>query len=166
MPLSGGPADKIGNRYENMWAVLQMARVMAEKAESIRLEPPGEEGIGAEFWVQTREGREYHQAKLQAPGRGNWTVARLDAEGVLKGFRTHLEASDDASCVFVSTHSAHPLDELADRARGAMCPSQGPVEPATMGSEATAQVSHRHVTSTGSANAASEQAEQHRAGLC
>jgi hypothetical protein len=124
MSLPGGAADKIGNRYENMWTVLHMTYVMAEKAKSIRIEPPGEEGIAAEFWVQTREGREYHQAKLQAPGRGNWTVARLGAEGVLKGFRKHLEASDDATCVFVSTHPAHPLDELADRARGAPNPGE------------------------------------------
>jgi hypothetical protein len=107
-----------------MWTVLQMTRVMAEEATIIRIEPPDEEGVAAEFWVQTGYGREYHQAKLQAPGRGNWTVARLDAERVLAGFRTHLEGSADATCVFVSTHPAHPLDELADRARSATSPEE------------------------------------------
>ena len=41
MPLPGGPTDKFGNRYEGRWTVLQMAEVLDERADSLRLEPPG-----------------------------------------------------------------------------------------------------------------------------
>jgi len=119
MPLPGGPADKVGNRYENMWTVLHMTYVMAERARSIRIEPPGEEGIAAEFWLETEERREYHQAKRQASGMGKWTTASLGKAGVLSGFLQHLRESTDVTCVFVSTHAAHPLGELVERARAA-----------------------------------------------
>jgi len=119
MPLPGGPADKIGNRYENTWTVLHMTYVMAEKARSIRIEPPGEEGVASEFWLETEKGREYHQAKRQASGRGKWTTSSLVQAGVLPGFLQHLRESADATCVFVSTQAAHPLGELAERARAA-----------------------------------------------
>jgi hypothetical protein len=46
MPLSGGAADKFGNRYEGRWTVNCMTDVMDERADAIRLEPPGAEGEG------------------------------------------------------------------------------------------------------------------------
>ncbi len=119
MPLPGGPANKVGNRYENMWTVLNMTEVMDEEAKSIRIEPPGAEGIAAEFWLQKQEEREYHQVKLRTSGRGNWTANSLASGGVLPKFLVHLETSEDAICVFVSAHTASPLDELATRARDA-----------------------------------------------
>jgi len=117
MSLPGGPADKLGNRYENMWTVLHMLEVMAEKAKSIRIESPGKEGMGAEFWLETEEGREYHQAKRQASGRGKWTTNSLARAGVLPGFVQHLRESAHVTCVFISTHAAHPLDSLTEHAR-------------------------------------------------
>jgi len=50
MPLPGGPSDKAGNRYEARWTVACMARVLRGEYDSIRLEPPGPEGQGIEFW--------------------------------------------------------------------------------------------------------------------
>jgi hypothetical protein len=49
IPLPGGPTDKFGNRYEGRWTVSCMIEEMREHADSIRLEPPGEDG--AEFWL-------------------------------------------------------------------------------------------------------------------
>ena len=118
MPLPGGASDKVGNRYELLWTVNCMLRVMQDDATSIRLEPPGEEGEGIEFVITTADGREYHQAKRQITGRGVWSLASLDAEGVLRNFYKKLD-DQSATCVFVSGHAAHPLDELADRARSA-----------------------------------------------
>jgi hypothetical protein len=39
MPLTGGPSDKFGNRYELWWTVSQPLRVLHGQAESIRIEP-------------------------------------------------------------------------------------------------------------------------------
>ena len=49
MPMAGGPADKVGNRYERRWTVSAMPDVIAGVAESLRIEVPGTQGAGAEF---------------------------------------------------------------------------------------------------------------------
>ena len=43
MPLSGGAADKLGNLYELTWTANCIAEIIADRAEAIRLEPPGPE---------------------------------------------------------------------------------------------------------------------------
>jgi hypothetical protein len=122
MPLSGGDADKVGNRYEVLWTVACMAEVMEERAESIRLEPPGKEGEGAEFWLRKGDITEYHQVKRQYGRYGRWNLAELEAKPrkVLSHFFDKLNDSD-AWCVFVSTQAAYQLDELSNRARGSTC---------------------------------------------
>lgn len=65
MPLAGGASDKYGGRYEGLWAISRMADVLAERAESIYLEPPGEEGKGVEFRLLADGVREDHQVKRQ-----------------------------------------------------------------------------------------------------
>lgn len=118
MPLAGGAADKFGNRYEGRWTVLAMAEVLDERADAIRLEPPGEEGAGVEFWVRRGAYSKYHQVKRQHGAEGRWTIASLGEKRTLSHFFDKLD--DPASqCVFASTHSAFQLDELADRARSA-----------------------------------------------
>jgi hypothetical protein len=58
MPLSGGPADKAGNRYERWWIAATMLELMASSTGRICVEPLGAAGDGVEFWV--RSGRERH----------------------------------------------------------------------------------------------------------
>ena len=116
MPLPGGPSDKAGNRYELIWTVRSMIRVMRGEAEWIHLEPAGSEGEGIEFSLKTSNEIEYHQVKRQLTGRGVWPLRELYARGVLDQFCQRLEDSS-ANCVFTSTHAAHPLDELVYRAR-------------------------------------------------
>ena len=115
MPLPGGPAEKFGNRYEGRWTVACLLDVLEEKAESIRLEPPGPEDQGFEFWITKQCIREYHQVKRQN-STGHWTLHSLAQEGVLANFITKLQDSS-VRCVFVSGDSARQLDELSDRAR-------------------------------------------------
>lgn len=118
MPLPGGASDKSGNRYELLWTVVNMATVLSGEAGSISLEPVGDDGQGVEFTVTAPTGTEYHQVKRQRTGRGYWSLRALQVEGVLGHFYQKLDAQT-AKTVFVSTHAAHPLDELADRARSA-----------------------------------------------
>lgn len=61
MTLPGGASDKFGNRYEGRWTVNCMIDMMDERADAIRLEPPGAEGEGIEFWVRRGDRREYHR---------------------------------------------------------------------------------------------------------
>jgi len=91
-----------------------MIDVMAERAESIRIEPPGIEGEGVEFRLKRKARLEYHQVKRQQGPRGRWTLR--DMREVLSHFYNKL-ADPAAWCVFVSSQSANELSELAERAR-------------------------------------------------
>ena len=116
MPLPGGASSKFGDRYEGRWTVFCITDVMDERANSIRLEPPGIEGEGVEFWMRRGPVLEYHQVKRQQSGLGRWTLADLAGKGVLTHFWQKLD-DINSHCFFVSTHSAYQLDELSDRAR-------------------------------------------------
>ncbi|MGC2236179.1 MAG: NACHT domain-containing protein [Pyrinomonadaceae bacterium] len=119
MPLAGGAADKFGNRYEGKWTILQFAEILDEKIDSIRLEPPGEEGEGVEFFVKKGELTKYHQVKRQDTSEGRWTITSLARRGVLEKFYDKLN-THNSHCIFVSTHAAYQLDELSNSARGAI----------------------------------------------
>lgn len=116
MPLPGGAADKLGNRYEIQWTVRCLAEILSEEATSIWLEPPGSEGDGAEFILQRKGVAEYHQVKRQHSGSGRWSLSALEGERILSRFWTKLRNSD-SHCVFVSMYAADELFELAERAR-------------------------------------------------
>ena len=118
MPLTGGPSDKAGNRYEYLWTVRCIMRVMRNEAVSIHLEPAGDEGRGIEFTVHSSSGSEYHQVKRQLTGKGVWSLRELASKRVLSHFHQRLE-DPVASCVFTSSHAAHPLDGLVERAKDA-----------------------------------------------
>ncbi len=122
MPLTGGAADKYGNRYEGRWTVRCFIEMLEGRADKIWLEPPGELGEGAEFILHRQPYREYHQVKRQRATDYAWNLSALHSSKVLSHFRNRLlgtDGDDHERCVFVSGHSAHPLDELVDRARTA-----------------------------------------------
>ena len=81
MPLPGGPTDKFGNRYEGRWTVACMVDILDDRADAIRIEPPGIEGEGVEFWLRKGSVYEYHQVKRQHSASGRWTLADLAAQG-------------------------------------------------------------------------------------
>lgn len=117
MPLPGGASDKFGNRYEGRWTVFSMTQVMDESADSICLEPPGEDGEGVEFWLKKGDSREYHQVKRQQ-STGSWTLVNLRNKKILSNFWEKLK-TPTASCTFISTDRAFQLDELADNSQRA-----------------------------------------------
>jgi hypothetical protein len=117
MPLPGGGADKLGNRFELRWTVRQFIRLLTDEAEWIHIEPIGDAGDKIEFLLGRSDGRiEAHQAKRQQSGRGHWTIADLARVGVLEGLRKHT-VDGDAAFVFVSTQAAKSLPELVERAK-------------------------------------------------
>ena len=103
-------------RYESLWTVHCLTRVLTGDADSILIEPPGE--TGAEFCVKMSSGVEYHQVKRQISGEGRWSLSRLDDKGVLGYFNEKLN-DPSATCVFVSADAAYQLRELASRSRDA-----------------------------------------------
>ncbi|KAB8330405.1 hypothetical protein SD80_032035 [Scytonema tolypothrichoides VB-61278] len=111
MPLPGGETDKIGNRYEGRWTVYCMIDVIDEKADSIRLEKPGEDAF--EFFISKNGNLECHQVKRQKSGRGRWTLSALEDKQVqvLSDFWKSLN-KPDVYCVFISTQDADELGVL------------------------------------------------------
>ncbi len=41
MTLPGGPADKLGNRYEKWWTLSEFVRMLRGDTDAIRIEDPG-----------------------------------------------------------------------------------------------------------------------------
>lgn len=41
MTLPGGPADKLGNRYEKWWTLSEFVRMLRGCTDAIRIEDPG-----------------------------------------------------------------------------------------------------------------------------
>ncbi|GEM_PF-2668344 len=117
MPLSGGATDKFGNRYEGRWTAQCMIDVMTGHADSIRLEPPGIEGEGIEFFLKISDTTHYHQVKRQT-STGHWSLTDLANKKVLNSFWKKL-VDAKALCYFVSMYAAKELDELSDRVRRA-----------------------------------------------
>jgi hypothetical protein len=114
-PRAGGEADKFGNRYEGAWTVRQLLEIIAGRAGSIQIEPFGELGAGVEFTLKVGDRTTVHQVKRQAGELANWTLKRLEREGVLETAAKHADAGRDF--YFISSVPARELDELSDRAR-------------------------------------------------
>ena len=117
MTLPGGPADKLGNRYEKWWTVKQCVRLLHGDTEAIRIEDPGVEK--AEFVVTAGPRRELHQVKRSHPnGKWSLTVLASDRHRLLQAIGDALAGNDDRF-VFVSGSEAPELAELCETARGA-----------------------------------------------
>lgn len=116
MPLPGGPSDKAGNSYERRWTVFALINLLRGHASTLRIEVPGEDGVGSEFRLTVGGVAEWHQAKRQRAA-GPWTVNALVTEGVLPPWQANLRRGE--RCVFVASTGADELRELTDRARAA-----------------------------------------------
>jgi hypothetical protein len=116
MPLRGGPSEKSGNSYERRWTVFALIDLLGGQASALRIEVPGEDGVGSEFRLMVEGVAEWHQAKRQRAA-GPWTINALITEGALPPWQANLRGG--ARCVFVASTGADELRELADRARKA-----------------------------------------------
>ncbi len=116
MPLPGGPADKAGNSFERRWTVFTLLDLLEGRAQSVRIEVPGDIGTGAEFRVMADGIAVWHQAKRQRDA-GPWTIANMAAEGILGPWWPKIQ--DGGRCVFVSSTGAQELHELVERASSA-----------------------------------------------
>ena len=67
MPLPGGSANKLGNRYELWWTVSQFIRIIDEKADNICIEDLSVDK--AEFVLNIGNRQELHQAKRKPSKR-------------------------------------------------------------------------------------------------
>ena len=109
----GGIADKVGNRYEARWLTHQLLGVLDGTVQSITVEALGDDEQGFEFSLVRSFGTEWHQCKRQIAS-GSWSIASLDAVGVLGAFRTKT-AQIGGRCLFVSSDPSPQLKLLQDK---------------------------------------------------
>ena len=112
----GGIANKLGNKYEQKWAVRALFEVLLGDAKSMRYEGISKEFHGFEFVLYQEGHSEWHQTKINAPS-GNWTLNALCKQGVLDAFKQRLSTDAVVKCVFVSQDSARQMRELCKEAR-------------------------------------------------
>src|ERR1039458_9460044 len=119
MPASGGAADKLGNRYEALWAIDQLLRIVDGAAFHLTLEPlDADESRGVEVFVAADDGTsEYWSVKRQTTGVSGWTLSlltRRDDRGrsILGDLLGHIERGASHRGVFASTLGAPDLGEL------------------------------------------------------
>lgn len=116
MPLPGGPSDKAGNSYERRWTIFALIDLVSGLAQALRIEVPGDDGVGSEFRLRVDGVAEWHQVKRQRAG-GPWTLNALITEGVLPPWQANLARGE--RCTFVSGTGADELRELSNRSTSA-----------------------------------------------
>ena len=125
--LPGGTASKVADLYEAAWTVDRLLDLLAGEITELHLEPPGEDGLGVEFYTVLPSGaREYHSVKRQSPASSSaWTPYQLTratptpGRSVLGDLFRHLDGDDRVRAVFVSQDSARDMRELVERSRTA-----------------------------------------------
>ncbi len=115
MTLPGGPANKLGNRYEMWWTVSECVRMLGGETDAIRIEAPSIEK--AEFVVTVGSRRDLHQVKRSHPN-GKWSMAALANDGLLQAIGDALANPNDRF-VFVSSSDAPELRDLCEGANHA-----------------------------------------------
>ena len=82
MTLPGGPAAKLGDRYEGWWTLSEFLRMLGGETEAIRIEDASADKT--EFVVTAGSSRELHQAKRSHPA-GKWSLSTLQSDGPSAG---------------------------------------------------------------------------------
>ncbi len=116
MTLAGGPAAKLGHRYETLWTVSECIRLLRGDTDSIRIEEPGVDE--AEFVVRVGQKRELHQVKRNSPSGKKWSLATLASERLLGEIGRKVAGENDRF-VFVSGGDARELADLCEAANDA-----------------------------------------------
>jgi Novel STAND NTPase 1 len=115
MPRVGGPADKLGNRFELTWAVLHGLYCLTTDAR-ITVESIDEDlARGTEFAFRDEGVVHVHQVKRQLSGQYHWTIKALTKHNVWATARHPV--SQGRQYHFVSMVSSGELVELTERAR-------------------------------------------------
>ncbi|MEL6929336.1 MAG: hypothetical protein AAFO95_11965, partial [Cyanobacteria bacterium J06600_6] len=113
---AGGIADKLGNRYEAKYLVYKILEMIAGEVDWIHFEGLTEEFRGFEFSAKQGGQTNWYQTKISI-SQGNWTLRRLDNEGVLKAFAKRLGSDPKCLCHFVSQNPSKDLSSFSDKAR-------------------------------------------------
>lgn len=120
MPISGGTAGKLGDRYELLWAVKAVLRIINMQAVSLTyesLDPDASRGV--EFQLKLSDGKtEFWSIKRQTSDTSSWTLSKLckpdqnTGRSILGDLAAKTEQNMSHVAVFASSVSAQDLEEL------------------------------------------------------
>lgn len=114
----GGYADKLGNRFETRWVVLQYLHVLSGELVSVYHEPVGADEEGVDLWVVDNDGiKEAQQCKGELAAKNAWSIADLHGKGILGHLRTQLQRADVHRFALVSATPATMLRDLSRSAQ-------------------------------------------------
>ncbi len=114
----GGRADKLGNKYEDLFIVKFLLKLIEEEVSSIIIEPVGYEEEGVDLWVKNEDGsRGYYQCKGRNASNENWRMGDLAAKGIFSKAKKQLDADINSSYYFVSPLTNTMLKDITTRAR-------------------------------------------------
>ena len=119
MPIPGGASDKLGNRYEALWVVECLLKIVDGKSLQITVEPiHPDESKGIEYHILKEDGTtEFWSIKRQTSRSEGWSLANLaqkDGRGrsILDDLRVHVERNPHHFGVFASQQGTREIDEL------------------------------------------------------
>ncbi|WP_428306514.1 NACHT domain-containing protein [Lacipirellula sp.] len=114
----GGYADKVGNRYEDLWVARQLLRVLNEELSSVTVEAVGEDEVGTDLWIVQKNGvRQAQQCKVRNVSRDHWSLSDLANRGILRGIQTQLARDPTYEFALVTAISATIVHDICKSAR-------------------------------------------------
>lgn len=117
----GGYWDKIGNQFEDRWALRQLVLMTAPSSdiESLEREPVGDDERGVDLWVNRKNGtRECQQCKSAIGNKPRWSMASLNKEKILQHLRFQIDRDSQRHryCLVSGTPAPH-FQRLCEEAR-------------------------------------------------
>ena len=117
----GGRADKLGNRYEGRWLVLQCIRLLREEIQSVTIELIGDDEIGVDIRIINKDNSvEFHQCKARNGSKIEWTLADLNKRDILNNAKLQLDKTDNLSFHLVSPFNVTNFSDIIDRAKNSI----------------------------------------------
>ena len=123
----GGRADKLGNQFERCWGRPAPHRVDRRgTATTFRARgPSGDDEKGTDSgWAARTAAREAHQCKRENGTAGRWSVAELEAKGIISNAKFQLDRAPSHRFVFASGDKAGSSLGLTERAERCNTPAE------------------------------------------
>jgi hypothetical protein len=115
--LSGGASNTFGGEFQSLWIARLLIDVLRGAALWVRIEPGDAVASKTECIVCRADGAlEAHQCKRQRGSTGGWSVADLEAEGIVSAAKQYLDKSSHHEFWFISGDPAPALRTLSERA--------------------------------------------------
>lgn len=115
---SGGRTDKLGNRFELRYCVLQILRVIEEELSSVTIEALGDDEIVTDIWIEKKDGFiESQQCKSRNGNSDNWSFSALSRYDIFKKWKFQLDRGPNYHVSLVSPISFVVFEDLIKRAK-------------------------------------------------